>query len=76
MQTITRATALVTAIPPRFISERAAVLAMFARWERETLDRALPADRPISQSPNRLTARPSNRLTAQVPRRLARTISR
>jgi hypothetical protein len=31
-----------TAIPPRFVSERAIVLAMFARWERDTLGRATP----------------------------------
>lgn len=30
-----------TAIPPRFVSERAAVLAMLARWEAETIGQAL-----------------------------------
>jgi hypothetical protein len=29
-----------TAIPPRFVSERALVLDMLARWERDTLGRA------------------------------------
>jgi hypothetical protein len=34
---------ITTAIPPRFVTERAAVLTMLARWERETLGGRQPA---------------------------------